>query len=127
MYNWSKSVFFICCYPLLGQRHLLLGRQNLGNSIRSARDCGFADEDTELQNFWATFKSQVTTTFLCIHFAEITLVGPTEVSLMKLKCTVLNRMWHHYFMMKQTFFSSLFSSENTGRQAKQAGYLDHDP
>jgi hypothetical protein len=36
-------------------------------------------------------------------------------------------MWQHDFLMKQIFFSSIFSSENKGRLAKQAGYLDHDP
>jgi hypothetical protein len=60
-------------------------------------------------------------------FVLITLVGPTKVSIMKLKCTVLNRMWQHDFMMKQIFFSSLFLSENTGQLAKQAGYPGHDP
>jgi hypothetical protein len=59
-------------------------------------------------------------------FVVITLVGPTKVSIMKLKCTVLNRMWQHDFMMKQIFLSSIFLSENTGRLAKQAGYLGHD-
>ncbi len=49
-----------------------------------------------------------------------------QVKYMKLKYTVLNRMWQHYFMMKQIFFSSIFSSENTGRLAKQAGYPGHD-
>jgi hypothetical protein len=54
------------------------------------------------------------------------LVGPTKVSIMKLKCTVLNRMWQQDFMMKQIFFNSIFLSENNGRLAKQAGYLGHD-
>ncbi len=62
----------------------------------------------------------------CI-FVLITLVGPTKVSIMKLKCTELNRMWQHDFMTKQIFFSSVFLSENTGRLAKQAGYLGHNP
>ncbi len=60
-------------------------------------------------------------------FVAITLVGPTKVSIMKLKCTVLNKMWQHDFMMKQIFFSSIFLSENTGWLAKQAGYAGHDP
>ena len=30
----------------------------------------FADKDTELQNFWASFKSHVATTYLCIHFCS---------------------------------------------------------
>jgi hypothetical protein len=59
-------------------------------------------------------------------FVVITLVGPTKVSIMKLKCIVLNRMWQHDFMMKQIFLSLIFLSENTGRLAKQAGYLGHD-
>jgi hypothetical protein len=62
----------------------------------------------------------------CI-FVVITSVDPNKVSIMKMKCTLLSRMWHHDFMMKQIFFSSIFSSENTGRLAKQAGYLGHDP
>ncbi len=61
------------------------------------------------------------------NFVVITLVGPTKVSIMKLKCTVLNRMWQHDFMIKQIFFSSIFLSENAGRLAKQAGYIGHDP
>ncbi len=61
------------------------------------------------------------------NFVVIILVGPTKVSIMKLKCTVLNRMWQHDFMMKQIFFSFIFLSENTGRLAKHAGYLGHDP
>ncbi len=64
--------------------------------------------------------------YACI-FVVITLVGPTKVSIMKLKCTVLNRMWQHDFMMKKIFFSSIFLSENTGRLAKQAGNPGHEP
>jgi hypothetical protein len=64
--------------------------------------------------------------YACI-FVVITLVGPAKVSIMKLKCTELNRMWQHDFMTKQIFFSSVFLSENTGRLAKQAGYLGHNP
>jgi hypothetical protein len=59
------------------------------------------------------------------NFVLITLVGPTKVSIMK--CSVLNRMWQHDFMMKQIFFSSLFLSENTAQLAKQAGYPGHNP
>ncbi len=33
------------------------------------------------------------------NFVVITLVGPTKASIMKLKCTVLNRMWQHDFML----------------------------
>ncbi len=55
------------------------------------------------------------------------MVGLTKVSIMKLKCTVLNRMWQYDFMITQIFFSSIFLSENTGRLAKQAGYPGHDP
>jgi hypothetical protein len=71
--------------------------------------------------------------YACI-FVAITLVGPTnviatktKVIIMKLKCTELNRMWQHDFMTKQIFISSIFLSENTGRLAKQAGYLGHNP
>ncbi len=63
--------------------------------------------------------------YACI-FVVITLVGPTKVSIMKLKHTMLNRMWQHDFWMKLMFFSSIFLSENTGRLAKQAGYLGHN-
>jgi hypothetical protein len=59
-------------------------------------------------------------------FVEITLVGPTKVSIMKLKHTILNRMGQHDFWMKQIFFSSIFLSENTGQLAKQAGYPGHN-
>ncbi len=61
------------------------------------------------------------------NFVAITLVGPTKVSIMKLKCIVLNRMLQHDFMMKQIFFSSIFLPENTVRLAKQAGYPGHNP
>jgi hypothetical protein len=81
----------------------------------------FADEDIERKIFGALSKSQVTTIFLCIHFVVITLVGPTKVSIIKLKCTVLNRMWQHDFMTMQIFFGFIFLSENTGRLAKHAG------
>jgi hypothetical protein len=30
----------------------------------------FADEDIEPQNFWASSKSQVATTYLCMHFCS---------------------------------------------------------
>ncbi len=30
----------------------------------------FADEDIELQNFWASSKSHVSTTYLCMHFCS---------------------------------------------------------
>jgi hypothetical protein len=30
----------------------------------------FADEDTEPQNFWASSKCHVATTYLCIHFCS---------------------------------------------------------
>jgi hypothetical protein len=36
-------------------------------------------------------------------------------------------MWQHDFLMKQIFISLIFSSENKGRLAKQAGYPGHDP
>ncbi len=48
--------------------------------------------------------------FACI-FVVITFVGPTKVSIMKLKCTVVNRMWQHYFMMKQIFFGWYFETQ----------------
>jgi hypothetical protein len=86
----------------------------------------FADEDIKPQIFWASSKIHVATTFYACIFVVITLVGPTKVSIMKLKHTMLNRMWQHDFWMKQIFFSSIFSSENTGRLAKQAGYPGHD-
>ncbi len=46
--------------------------------------------------------------FYASIFVIITLVGPTKVSIMTLKCTGLSRMWQHDFMMKQLFFSSIF-------------------
>ncbi len=61
------------------------------------------------------------------NFVVITLVCPTKVSFMKLKCNLLSWMWQHDFLMKQIFFSSIFLSENKGRLAKQAGYPGHDP
>jgi hypothetical protein len=61
------------------------------------------------------------------NLVVITLVCPTKVSIMKLKCNLLSRMWQHAFLMKQIFFSSIFLSENKGRLAKQAGYLGHNP
>ncbi len=64
--------------------------------------------------------------YACI-FVVITLVGPTKVSVMKLKYTVVNRMWQHDFMMKQIFFSLIIVSENAGQLAKQAGYAGHNP
>jgi hypothetical protein len=82
----------------------------------------FADEDIKPQNFWTSSKSHVATTNLCMHFVVIALVGLTKVSILKYKCTLINRMWQHDFMTKQIVFSSIFSSENTGRVAKQAGY-----
>jgi hypothetical protein len=57
-------------------------------------------------------------------FVVITLVGPTKVSIMKLKCTVPNRMWQHDFMMKQIFFSLIFLYENTGQLATQVTIPD---
>ncbi len=86
----------------------------------------FANKNIEPKIFWASSKSQAATTYACI-FVVITLVGPTKVSIMKLKCTKLNRMWQHDFMTKQIFFSSVFLSKNTGRLAKQAGYLGPNP
>ncbi len=83
----------------------------------------FGDEDIKQQNFWASSKSHV---YAC-NFVVINVVCPTKVSIMKLKCTVLNRMWQHDFMMKQIFFSSIFLSENTGRLAKKAGYSGYNP
>ncbi len=87
----------------------------------------FADEDIEPQNFWASSKSHVATTYLYMHLCSKTLVSPTKVSIMKLKSTLLNRMWQHDFTMKQIIFSLIFLSENTGQLAKQAGYPGHDP
>jgi hypothetical protein len=87
----------------------------------------FADEDIELQNFWASSKIMLPQHIYACNFVVITLVGPTNVSIMKLKYTVLNRMWQHDFMMKQIFFSSIFLSENTCGLAKQVGYSGHYP
>jgi hypothetical protein len=86
----------------------------------------FANEDIEPQNFWAYPKVMLPQPFNACIFVVIALVGPTKESIMKLKHTMLNRMWQHDFWMKQIFFSSIFSSENTGRLAKQAGYLGHN-
>ncbi len=86
----------------------------------------FADEDIESQIFWASSKSHVATTYLCMHFCS-NCSGWSKVSIMKSKCTLLNRMWQHDFVMKQIFYSSLFLSENTGRLAKQTGYPGHNP
>jgi hypothetical protein len=61
------------------------------------------------------------------NFVAIALVCPTKVSIMKLKCNLLSRMWQHDFLMKQIFLSSIFLSENKGRLAKLAGYPGHDP
>ncbi len=66
------------------------------------------------------------TLYACIYVV-ITLVSTTKLSIMKLKSTLLNRMWQHDFIMKQKFFSSKFLSENTGQVARQAGYPGHDP
>ncbi len=55
------------------------------------------------------------------NFVVITLVCPTKVIIMKLKCNLLSRVWQHDFLMKQIFVSSIFLSENKGRLAKQAG------
>jgi hypothetical protein len=87
----------------------------------------FADEDMEPQIFFGLLpKVMLPQPFYACIFVVITLVRPTKVSFMKLKHTMLNRMWQHDFWMKQIFFSSIFLSENTGRQAKQAGYPGHD-
>ncbi len=61
------------------------------------------------------------------NFVVITLVCPTKVGIMKLKCNLLSRMWQHDFLMKQIFFSLIFLSENKGQLAKQAGYPGHNP
>jgi hypothetical protein len=55
--------------------------------------------------------------YACI-FVAITMVGPTKVSIMKLKCTELNRMSQHDFMMKQKYFSVRYFCLET-----QAGWL----
>ncbi len=84
----------------------------------------FANGDIETQNFWALSKSQVYKTYLCMHFfVVITLAVLTKVSIMKLQCTVINRTWQHDLMMKQIFFSSIFS----GWLAKHAGSPGHNP
>ncbi len=85
------------------------------------------NEDIEPQNFWASSKSHVAQHIYACNFVVITLVCPTKVSIMKLKCNLSSRMWQHDFLMKQIFFSLIFSSENKGQLAKQAGYLGHDP
>ncbi len=72
----------------------------------------FADEDIELQIFGLHPKVMLPQPIYAIFV--IALVGPTKVSIMKLKCTLLNRMWQHDFMMNQIFFISIFLSENTG-------------
>ncbi len=71
----------------------------------------FADENIEPQNFG--LHPKVMLPHACI-FVVITLVGPTKVSIMKLKWTLVNRMWQLDFLMKLIFFSSIFSSQNTG-------------
>ncbi len=67
----------------------------------------------------------VITEFDCIYtsiFVVIKLVGPTKVGIIKLKCTVLNRMWQHDFMMKQIFFKfDIFVRKH--RLTGQAGWL----
>ncbi len=72
----------------------------------------FTDEDIEI--FGLHPKVMLPQLIYALIFVVITLIGSTKVSIMKLKYTVLNRTWQHDFMMKQIFFSSVFSSENTG-------------
>jgi hypothetical protein len=59
----------------------------------------FADEDVEPHP-----KVMLPQPIYACIFVVITLAGPTKLSIMKLKCTVLNRMWQHDFMKKQIFF-----------------------
>jgi hypothetical protein len=61
-------------------------------------------------------------------FVVITLVGPTKVSIMKLICTALKRMWQHDFMMKQIFLGLIFCQKTQAdwqsRLATQVTILD---
>jgi hypothetical protein len=97
------------------------------NILQSVPSLIVADEDIEPQIFWASPKVMLPQHIYACNFVVITLVCPTKVSIMKLKCNLLSRMWQHDFLMKQILFSSIFLSENKGRLAKQAGYPGHDP
>jgi hypothetical protein len=77
----------------------------------------FANENLKPQIFGLHPKAKLPQPIYACIFVVITVVGPTKVSIMKLKSTVLNRMWQHDFMMKQIFFGSIFLSKNTDRLA----------
>jgi hypothetical protein len=57
----------------------------------------FADEDIEPKIFGLHPKVMLPQPFYACIFVVITLVGATKVSNMKLKHTMLNRMWQHDF------------------------------
>ncbi len=115
----------------LKSKKSLIGRDSNLQPTGCVRDCGLnwrlLMRITIRKIFGLHPKAQFPQPIYAFIFVVIMLVGPTKVSTMKLKCTVLNRMWQHDFIMKQIFFSSIFSSKNTGPVAKQAGYSNHDP
>jgi hypothetical protein len=50
-------------------------------------------------------------------FCSNTLVGPTKVSIMKLKHTMLNRMWQHDFWMMPKNFEFRYPHRQTSMKA----------
>jgi hypothetical protein len=86
-----------------------------------------ANEDIKPQNFWASSKSHVATTYLSMQFCSNFIGVSNQGKYYEIEVQFASRKRKHDFLMKQIFFSSIFSSENKGRLAKQAGYLGHDP
>ncbi len=74
----------------------------------------FADEDIKPQNFWASSKSHVATTYLCMHFSS-NYIGWSNQG--KYYETVMHCAKQDDFVMMEIFFSLIFLNENTGQLA----------
>jgi len=86
-----------------------------------------ANEDIKPKKFWASCKSHVATTYLCMQFCS-NYIGLSnqgkyyEIDVQFAKQDVATLLFN-----EANFFSSIFSSENKGRLAKQAWYPGHNP
>jgi hypothetical protein len=86
-----------------------------------------ANEDIEPQNFWASSKSHVATTYLCMQFCSYYIGLSNQGKYYEIEVQFAKQDVATWLFDEANIFSSIFSSENKGRLAKQAGYPGRDP
>jgi hypothetical protein len=87
----------------------------------------FADENIELQNFWPSTKSQVATTYLCMHFCSNYIGWSNQGKYYEIEMRCAKQDVATLLYDEANIFWLDILSVKTGQLAKQAGYPGHNP